>query len=222
MPREAVLWFVFAATVLLSCVSAEECAIARRLRENENRLFLGLRPPEGLKMAHTGCIRWFGGYWSYELCPGRWVRQYHEVKHVIVEEHILGVQHQWRLRDKVGSQLLQYSDGTQTIPDRLLKAGTTLDEGNSLYSCAKKGTEARVKQVDVTYPEGSPCETGFRRSSLLHFVCNEDAHIPVVTLKEPSFCEYDITVVAATICEAMFRVSKVVLDLVDADMKFAV
>ncbi|RNF11455.1 hypothetical protein TraAM80_00901 [Trypanosoma rangeli] len=222
MPLEGFLRVAFAASVLFACVSAEECALARQLRESELKLFVDLSSPESTKQTPSECIRWHIGYWRYELCPGRWVRQYREVKEVIIEEHILGVQHQWHLNDKVGSRILQYIDGPQTVPGRLRDAGLTLNAENSLYSCAKERKGGREIQVDVLYPNGSPCETGSRRTSLLHFVCNENAHNPLVTLKEPSICEYDLTVAAATICKVIYGTSNIAFDLDDAGMKFVI
>ncbi|KAF5221068.1 hypothetical protein ECC02_005935 [Trypanosoma cruzi] len=217
-----VLRVFIAVSVLLGCVFAEDCELARQLRKNEMGLFNNVELSQNLKPSRTGCIAWNMGYWSYELCPGRWVRQYREVKEVIVEEYILGVQHRWRLVDEIGSQLLQYSDGFYTLPDRLRSTGTTIDAENQLYACAKESNNNNNKQVDVVYPDGSPCGKGFRRFSLLHFVCNENVHYPIVKLKEPAMCKYDITVVASTICEAMLGSFQAQIELNDAHMRFAI
>ncbi|EKG03278.1 hypothetical protein TCSYLVIO_005682 [Trypanosoma cruzi] len=217
-----VLRVFIAVSVLLGCVFAEDCELARQLRENEMRLFNNVELSQKLKSSRIGCIAWNMGYWSYELCPGRWVRQYREVKEVIVEEYILGVQHRWRLVDEIGSQLLQYSDGFYTLPDRLRSAGTTIDAENQLYACAKESNNNNNKQVDVVYPDGSPCGKGFRRFSLLHFVCNENVQYPIVKLKEPAMCKYDITVVASTICQAMLGSFQAQIELNDAHMRFAI
>ncbi|KAH9601480.1 Glucosidase 2 subunit beta-like [Trypanosoma melophagium] len=246
-------------SVLLVCVTAEECEVARRVREHEVAVFKQLyttmsapntRPspsttaPDGsISISNNnsggsgtnsssissisapprrGCIGWQMRYWSYELCPGRWVRQYRQVRGVILEEFILGVHDRWHLMDELGAQPLLYENGHQTMPRRLRAAGTTVDTNTAApYRCVQESKGAAINQVDVVYAAGSQCELGFQRSATLHLVCDKTAFIPHVQLREPFVCNYDITVVAAAICDAMDGRIQSPTELSDADMLFA-
>ncbi|ORC91973.1 uncharacterized protein TM35_000041870 [Trypanosoma theileri] len=239
-------------SVLLVCVTAEECEVARRMREHEVAVFKQFYATTGDPSSSTGsrvtspstsidgsrsssnsnsvssgtprrgCIGWQMRYWNYELCPGRWVRQYREVGGVIVEEFILGVQDRWHLMDEVGLQPLLYENGHQTMPRRLQAAGTAMDAAAAApYRCVKEERGVPTRQVDVVYGAGTLCELGFQRSTTLHLICDETASIPHIQFTEPFVCNYDITVVSAAICDAMDGRVHSRRELSDADIIFA-
>ncbi|KEG13012.1 hypothetical protein DQ04_01271120 [Trypanosoma grayi] len=192
------------------------------MREYEIEVFKGLRQTDGGRVStRPGCITMHTSYWNYEVCPGRWIRQYRKDQDAIAEEHILGVQHRWNLMDEVGSRVLQYHDGPQTLPERLKAAGTTNDPATTEYTCTSSGASQNRRQVDEVYLEGSPCGPGFRRTVILHLVCEEEAHVPIIELAEPFLCNYDITMMSRAICDAMYGRVPAYTELSDADMKFA-
>ncbi|CBH14482.1 hypothetical protein, conserved [Trypanosoma brucei gambiense DAL972] len=206
--------------LLLKIVSAKECEWAQRLREYEVEVFSRTNPSGSESEVQSGCISWKTGYWTYEVCPGRWIRQFHKDGNVIVDENFLGVQHRWHLADEIGSKRLRYRDGIHTIPERLNASGAPINNTEATYTCSKDVSVSNV-QVDVLYSHGTMCGRGYRRSSQLHLVCNEDVKKADVKLKELELCKYDITVVASTVCDAIYGRSRAYRELSDADMIFA-
>ncbi|KAG8347225.1 putative Glucosidase II beta subunit like protein [Trypanosoma vivax] len=207
--------------VLLQFVSiflVESCQWAQRLREYEIEIFADLHETNETR---PGCFVWNDSYWNYEVCPGRWVRQFFVKDNVIVEEYFLGLQHQYQLRDAVGSQRMDYEGGVFSIPDRMNATGIFFRTTTGTYGCASDMAITHRKQVDVIYPHGSLCEPLQQRSVVMHFVCNENMKKPIIKFREPFLCKYDITVMAASVCDAMYGRSPALKRLSDDGMKFA-
>nr|CCC92957.1 unnamed protein product [Trypanosoma congolense IL3000] len=203
--------------------AAKECEWAQRLREYEVEVF-AYKSPTGSgadSESHRGCVLWRSTYWTYEVCPGRWIREFHKMGDVIVDENFLGIQHQWNLVDEVGSRQLKYRDGVYTIPERLNASGVALYSGEKAYTCSRGNVLVSKMQVDVAYPNGTACGWGYRRSANLHFVCNENKKKPRVDMREIAMCTYDITVEASTVCDAIYGRSRAYKELSDSDMVFA-
>ncbi|XP_013389095.1 endoplasmic reticulum lectin 1-like [Lingula anatina] len=120
-------------------------------------------------------------YWTYELCHGKYLRQYHEVKESgkkgHLQEYYLGY--------------YKKEDNNQEPP---------------VEDAQKPPKKRKVDNMELTYyqvnfTEGTKCDlTGEHRKARLHYVCQPDGKGEVYELKETSSCEYEVVVLTALLC----------------------
>ncbi|XP_046389188.1 endoplasmic reticulum lectin 1 isoform X2 [Ischnura elegans] len=121
-------------------------------------------------------------YWNYELCHGRYIRQYHEDRDgrkIKVQEYILGV-----------------------LDFKLFKSlSEELDK--------KEKTEIPVKKIDgINMPylqldmvDGTVCDlNGKPRTTRVLYVCHLHGKHEIYSLKESSTCEYEVVVLSPLLC----------------------
>ncbi|XP_069117827.1 endoplasmic reticulum lectin 1-like [Argopecten irradians] len=130
-------------------------------------------------------------YWTYELCHGKHMKQYHEDKELSnkkapPQEYFLG----------------------------FAKRGKT-KEGEEVKEEVKKPTEIKIKKIDnidlpyfeVNMTDGTTCDlTQQPRKSRFLYVCQPDGRGEIYEFKEVSTCEYEVVVLTAVLCSnPMFK-----------------
>ncbi|XP_076464487.1 endoplasmic reticulum lectin 1-like isoform X2 [Babylonia areolata] len=152
----------------------------------------------------TTCSYRLESYWTYELCHGKHLRQYHEVKEQgkkpRLQEYFLGFGHSNAETSKSDD-----SAGSGETPE----STPASKEGGAEDKNIK---HRRVDGVDLPYYEvvmqdGTPCDlTQQPRATRVLYVCQPDGHGEVYELKETSTCEYEVMVLTSVLCShPLFR-----------------
>lgn len=126
-------------------------------------------------------------YWTYEICHGRYVRQYHEEregKKVKVQEYYLGTFNKTE-RAKLSAdydERAKNSDTKREIP-------------------TKKFDGIRMPYVDIKMTNGTVCDlSNTPRTIKLLYICHPHGKHEIASLDEVSSCEYEAVVVTPYIC----------------------
>eukprot|EP00045_Choanoeca_perplexa_P015416 m.193511 g.193511 ORF g.193511 m.193511 type:complete len:277 (+) comp16980_c0_seq26:142-972(+) len=145
------------------------------------------RPPpplaQRLALFRETCFTNHRGYWSYEVCVGRYVRQYHQDKGKVEAQNWLG-------RRIVANAIRDAAD---------LKAVQATMHGfdrDALLQSSPRG-------VTQEFKHGSPCgSVAVARSSKVTFHClaGEDIKTSQMSVEEDEACHYTITVNTPLIC----------------------
>ncbi|CAF3462684.1 unnamed protein product [Rotaria sp. Silwood1] len=123
-------------------------------------------------------------YWTYELCHGIHIRQYHENKiadkRVIHQEYFLGYYH---------------SNNQDII--------TNTDNEQVLKIHHKTVNNRIIPMLPIRYTDGTACDINSNkpREVLVFYVCYENGNNGVINFQEVSSCQYEMTVASAWICE---------------------
>ncbi|XP_015591641.1 endoplasmic reticulum lectin 1 isoform X2 [Cephus cinctus] len=151
--------------------------------------YVGPNPIEILSHLFTQntCSYRLGPYWTYELCHGRFVRQYHEEregKKVKVQEYYLGT------FDK--AQIIKLSaeyDKQAKNPNR--KSEIPL----------KKVDGINMPYVEIEMTDGTVCDLNEKpRTIRVLYVCYQHGKHDVFSLEETSSCEYEAVVLSPLLC----------------------
>lgn len=126
-------------------------------------------------------------YWTYELCHGKYLRQYHEErdgKNIKTTEYYLGhyskEKHDERQKD---------------INEEELANGKT-----------KKPMKKKIEAINMPFFElvmtdGTTCDlNGLPRTTRVHYVCYPTGKHEIYSLKEASTCEYEVVVLSSLLC----------------------
>ncbi|TRY68484.1 hypothetical protein TCAL_01386 [Tigriopus californicus] len=126
-------------------------------------------------------------YWTYELCHGRHVRQFHEErdgKNVKTTEYFLG----------------RYNAEQYDLELKELKRD--IEAGQ-----ARKPPKIKIETMNMPYfqlhmTDGTLCDLNGRpRQTRVNYVCYPAGHHEMYSFKESSTCEYDIIVLSPTLCQ---------------------
>ncbi|XP_050464514.1 endoplasmic reticulum lectin 1 isoform X1 [Cataglyphis hispanica] len=137
--------------------------------------------------AQTGCSYRLESYWTYELCHGRYVRQYHEDregKKIKLQEYYLGT------LDKAQKlKLSAYYDEQAKNPNRKLNIPI------------KKIDGINMPYVEVEMIDGTICDLNNKpRTIKVLYVCYKHGKHDVYSLKETMTCEYEAIVLSPALC----------------------
>jgi len=151
--------------------------------------YKGLTPLGLIEKIFIGqtCAYRLESYWTYELCHGRYLRQYHEErdgKEVKVQEYFLG---------RFGKENL----------DELFK-DEERDKVNDItrHPPTKKIESMSMPYFELSMEDGTLCDLNNqpRRTRVL-YICYPTGRNEVYSFKETSTCEYEVVVLTATLCE---------------------
>ncbi|CAH2076942.1 unnamed protein product, partial [Iphiclides podalirius] len=124
-------------------------------------------------------------YWSYEVCHGRYIRQYHEEregKHTKLQEFYLGL---WSVDSQARlSEELKSAQETKVLPKTIKFEGVALPT------------------VEMVMDGGSICDLNNKpRLTRVYYVCYSHGKHEVYSFKETATCEYEIIILSPLLCE---------------------
>lgn len=134
-------------------------------------------------------------YWTYELCHGRFIRQFHEestVTKISSQEYILGK--------------FDISNLAQSEKNFNSKLEALKKEGKKRPTVAVD--DLQLPYIEVNMTGGTMCDlSNTPRLTRVFYVCNEDAKHELFSIKETSTCEYEAIVFSPLLClHSDFRV----------------
>ncbi|XP_025104295.1 endoplasmic reticulum lectin 1-like [Pomacea canaliculata] len=145
----------------------------------------------------TSCSYRLESYWTYELCHGRHLRQYHESKEMgkkpKLQEYILGLGHLASTSTQTGTDKAGSGVASQDLTDKNIKY--------------RKIDGIDLPYYEVWMSEGTPCDlTNQPRRTHALYVCQPDGNGELYELKEISTCEYEVMVLTSVLCShPLFR-----------------
>ncbi|XP_064484329.1 endoplasmic reticulum lectin 1-like [Ornithodoros turicata] len=184
------LWVVSADKERYQCLLPK--TVSTKKGEEKGEQYRGPTPLTLLKplFVRTFCSYRLEQYWTYELCHGKRIRQYHEeslINKVSVQEFYLGKYDAQKLDRDEANYLIEYASKQ--------KGGT------------KKVDTIRVEGLEMPFfainmSDGTLCDiNGMQRSTRVLYVCNEDAKNEVISIEEVSTCEYQAVVLTPFLCK---------------------
>lgn len=163
----------------------------------------GPSPHQLMKTLFTqsSCSYRIESYWTYELCHGKHVKQYHESKELGLQKSKLQEFYLGRYEQVKDSQ----PDGGVPVEDQIPapNVGETLSEEESpqeIQSLKIDGIDLPFFLVNMT--DGTKCDlTKKPRQSHVKYICQPTGRGEIYSLKETSSCEYDIIVLTSVLCQ---------------------
>jgi len=123
-------------------------------------------------------------YWTYELCHGKNLRQYHEEregKGIKTTEYFLGY----------------YSTEMHTEN----KKEHAENQGKHRKPLRKKIESLNMPYYEIIMKDGTLCDlNGQSRTTRVHYVCYPSGKNEIYSLKESSTCEYEVVVLTSVLC----------------------
>ncbi|XP_062864570.1 endoplasmic reticulum lectin 1 isoform X2 [Trichomycterus rosablanca] len=164
--------------------------------QDDEKEYMG-HGPDALLAAlfkQRSCSYRIESYWSYEVCHGKHVRQYHEDKEtgqkLNVQEYYLG-----------------------TMTGKAADATTESEAGKSGDAASVKldaGSEVPTKNIEgqltpyypVPMGNGTPCtlKQDTPRSATVLYVCHPEAKHEILSVAEVTTCEYEVVVLTPLLC----------------------
>ncbi|CAH0390448.1 unnamed protein product [Bemisia tabaci] len=152
---------------------------------NSQEVYNGPNPLDLLSplFTQTGCSYRLDSYWTYELCHGKFLRQYHEDrdgKQIKLQEYFLG---RWT---KVQMEKLRMElDSKKDIPP----------------SRFKKIEGINLPYLEMNMTDGTMCDlTGRPRHTSVLYVCYNHGKHDFYSLKEVSSCHYEVIIISSLLC----------------------
>lgn len=125
-------------------------------------------------------------FWTYELCHGKYMRQYHENKD-------LGK------KSQIQEYYLGYSKGSNLEKSDAPPVSTSAVNSPPVHTRKVEGLDLPFYQVNLT--DGTLCDlTGGPRQAAVLYVCQPDGRGEIFEMKEVSTCEYEIIVLTSVLC----------------------
>lgn len=158
--------------------------------EDDEKEYKGLSPGELLEplFKRSSCSYRIESYWTYEVCHGKYVRQYHEEKEtgqVSVQEYFLGnMAQKSQSTDKAEEVESKNSEQEREVPTKNIEGQLT-----PYYS--------------VEMGNGTPCtlKQSQPRSTSVLYVCHPEAKHEILSVAEVTTCEYEVVVLTPLLCD---------------------
>ncbi|XP_050303191.1 endoplasmic reticulum lectin 1 isoform X2 [Anthonomus grandis grandis] len=136
----------------------------------------------------TTCSYRLESYWTYEVCHGKYIRQYHEDregKKVKLQEFILGKWAELHLEHLIG----------KTNKERL-------DLNPEFVAPTMRIDNMVLSYYEITMTNGTACDLNQNkpRSTIVKYVCFPDGKHEVYLLKELSTCVYEVVILTPLLC----------------------
>ncbi|XP_072292892.1 endoplasmic reticulum lectin 1 isoform X2 [Eucyclogobius newberryi] len=158
--------------------------------EDDGNEYKGLTAGELLDplFKRSSCSYRIESYWTYEVCHGKYVRQYHEEKEtgqVSVQEYFLGnMAQKSQSTEKLEETESEKSEDDTEVPTKNIEGQLTpyysVDMGN--------GTPCTLKQDEA-------------RSTSVLYVCHPEAKHEILSIAEVTTCEYEVVVLTPLLCD---------------------
>ncbi|XP_062257201.1 endoplasmic reticulum lectin 1 isoform X2 [Platichthys flesus] len=160
--------------------------------EDNRKEYAGPSPGDLLEplFKRSSCSYRIESYWTYEVCHGKHIRQYHEEKEtgqkISVQEYFLGNQ-------------AQKSQSTET---------DKVEEAEDVKSTAEKEVPSKNIEGQLTpyfsleMGNGTPCvlKQDEPRSTSVLYVCHPEAKHEILSVAEVTTCEYEVVVLTPLLC----------------------
>lgn len=162
--------------------------------EDDENEYKGLSPSELLEslFKRSSCSYRIESYWTYEVCHGKYVRQYHEEKEtgqkVSVQEYFLG-----NIRENPPKS--QSTDKAEEVDSKKNEQETEVPTKNI------EGQLTPYYSVELA--NGTPCtlKQGQPRSTSVLYVCHPEAKHEILSVAEVTTCEYEVVVLTPLLCD---------------------
>lgn len=169
-----------------------KCVLPNIVEKEENKVesYSGPSPLELISplFVQGTCSYRLESYWTYEVCHGKYIRQYHEEregKKVKLQEYILG---KW----------------DEKYLDRLLEKSKTErnDLKEDIVIPTKKVDNINLPYYEVVMENGTACDLNLNkpRTTKVIYVCFIHGKHEVYLLKETSTCAYEIIILTPFLC----------------------
>ncbi|XP_033859433.1 endoplasmic reticulum lectin 1-like [Acipenser ruthenus] len=162
--------------------------------EGDDKNYSGPNPAALLELLfkQSSCSYRIESYWTYEVCHGKHVRQYHEEKEtgqkINIQEYYLG------------SMIKKSEPATAVVESEKMEE---TEQKESEKEIPTKNVEG---QMTPYYPlemgNGTPCtlKQHHPRSSTVMYVCHPDAKHEILSIAEITTCEYEVVVLTPLLC----------------------
>jgi len=146
---------------------------------------------------HGQCWTLREGWWTYEWCYDKWVRQFHEDKGIFLSEYLLGLGLKALEVDAIGKRKVQYADGYRSLLQKLERQPDPKANGMVYYV---PPTASVPPHYSTWYYDGTDCD-GKERSVEVQMFCTT-VQEPAVSFKivEPRTCVYTLVVNSHLVC----------------------
>lgn len=162
---------------------------AKKEEKDSDAPYTGLNPIELLTplFNKNTCLLKSESYWSYEICHGKHVRQYHEErdgKKVKLQEYYLGTFNKTQ-REKLSADYSEREKNRET----------------KLNIPMKKLDGLRMPYVEVKMTNGTVCDLSNKpRTIKLLYICHPHVDHEIYSLDEVASCDYEAIVMSRLIC----------------------
>ena len=126
-------------------------------------------------------------YWTYELCHGKHLRQYHEErdgKTIKLQEYFLGLFTKDQFEELRAEHEKDVANGiTRHPPTKMIE-------------------KIAMPYYELTMTGGTKCDlTGLPRRTRVMYTCYPSGRNEIYSFKEVSTCEYEVVVLTASLCK---------------------
>lgn len=167
-----------------------ECFIPRVNEDDDDKIskYSGESPVQLIEslFKEEQCVHRLESYWTYELCHGKHLRQYHEErtgKDLKLQEYFLGRYSMEKL-----TQLIKEEEA---------------DKENDItrHPPTKKVQSLSMPYYEITMGDGTLCDLNSepRRVKVL-YMCYPTGRNEILSVKEISTCEYEVIVLTSALC----------------------
>lgn len=133
----------------------------------------------------SACSFRLESYWTYEVCHGRYIKQFHEErdgKLIKSQEFLLGT---WN----------------QTLTDKMLAVYKEKEKVKEAKLQYIKVEGNKLPAVEVEMVDGTVCDlNGTPRTAKVYYVCDSNAKTEVYSLKETTSCNYEVIILTQLLC----------------------
>ncbi|XP_068864907.1 endoplasmic reticulum lectin 1 isoform X2 [Aphelocoma coerulescens] len=170
--------------------------------EEEEKDYKGPTPGELLEplFKQSSCSYRIESYWTYEVCHGKHIRQYHEEKEtgqkINIQEYYLGNMIMKNPLSEPDQEEKEHSkDSAKEIPTKNIEGQMT-------------------PYYPVELGNGTPCSLrqNLPRSSTVMYICHPEAKHEILSVAEVTTCEYEVVILTPLLCnhpKYRFRASPV-------------
>ncbi|KAK9874142.1 hypothetical protein WA026_002497 [Henosepilachna vigintioctopunctata] len=129
-------------------------------------------------------------YWTYELCHGKHIRQYHEIF------------------DGPRLKFKQYNLGKmdpkeqEIVIEKLRGEELEMQKNSSFNLPFKKFDNKEMHYVEITMSDGSSCEFDKNkfRESKIYYICDIEANHDIHSIEEVVSCKYEVVISTPLLC----------------------
>ncbi|XP_063703526.1 endoplasmic reticulum lectin 1 isoform X2 [Culicoides brevitarsis] len=158
-------------------------------KDEERKLDTDLQIPSPVELLiplflTNSCSYRIESYWTYEVCHGRYIKQFHEEregKTIKAQDYMLG---KWN----------------QTLTEKLLDEYKNIEKEHEKVQFTKV-EGVKLPTLSVNMVDGTLCDlNGTPRTTRVMYVCDVQGKNEVYSLKETMTCSYEIIILTPLLC----------------------